>query len=164
MLAATACSSPGRPSPRRRGKVVLSLERVKLDEGDVAYVNPGLGQALVLVEQGETRARAGGGRAAGAIADDRWQRYLVRDSLSGGRHDPLWPARCHLGPGGDDRLNRPGMAAVLVGRPSLPRGTLTPNRDPLRGYPACRRERGALQARDHMISGIGPAADDVHRG
>jgi len=39
--------------------VVLSLERLALGEDDTACVNPGLGQALVLVEQGELDAEQG---------------------------------------------------------------------------------------------------------
>ena len=35
------------------GVVTLSLERIALDAGATSYVMPGLGQALVLVEQGE---------------------------------------------------------------------------------------------------------------
>jgi hypothetical protein len=49
----------GSSFPAPAGKVVLSLERLALGEDDTAYVNPGLGQALVLVEQGELDAEQG---------------------------------------------------------------------------------------------------------
>jgi hypothetical protein len=50
-------AGPGFSVPE--GVVTLSLERIALDAGETAYVTPGLGQALVLVEQGEIEIEQG---------------------------------------------------------------------------------------------------------
>jgi hypothetical protein len=46
------------------GSVTLTLLRFVLDAGEIAYVNPGVRQALVLVEQGELEIRMEQGEAA----------------------------------------------------------------------------------------------------
>lgn len=49
----------GPPFAAPAGKVTLNLERIVLNEDDRTYVMPGLGQALVLVEQGELDVEQG---------------------------------------------------------------------------------------------------------
>jgi hypothetical protein len=50
-------AGPGFSVPE--GVVSLTLERIALDADETAYVTPGLGQALVLVEQGEIELEQG---------------------------------------------------------------------------------------------------------